>query len=468
MSEIGFEAASFRDRQGRVWLAEGAVYRCLNAQAAADWDVLKNKSFFKEGVREGAIVKTEEVAPENIRGGVPSGDWTKVLEHEKIPFISYPYEWSFGMLKDAGLLQLDLQIQALSDGMTLKDASSFNVQWRGGRPVFIDTPSFERHTEGAPWAGYRQFCQMFLYPLFFQAYKNVPFHPWLRGAIDGITPEQCSRLMSLRDMLRPGVFSHAYLQAKLQSRFSDTDKDVRGDLKSAGFNKDLILTNLRGLKNVVSGLSWGEESSEWAAYGDSHSYTDEDHAAKKDFVRNAVAAKPRRLVWDVGCNRGDFSRIAAESAEYVIAMDADHLVVDRMYRSVVKDGIEKILPLVVNAADASPSLGWNGRERGDLASRGRPDMTLCLALIHHIVISNHVPLPEFVRWLAGLGGGVVVEFVSREDPMVKKLLRNKKDIYDDYSEENLEACLKKAFKIEKRLSLASGTRTLYHAEPLAQ
>jgi hypothetical protein len=112
------------------------------------------------------------------------------------------------MLQDAALLQLDLLIAALDEGMTLKDATPFNAQWIGTRSVFIDTASFTRAEAGIPWLGYRQFCEMFLYPLLLQAYKDVPFHPWLRGSLDGLDAGHVNQLMSLRDRLRPGVFTH--------------------------------------------------------------------------------------------------------------------------------------------------------------------------------------------------------------------------------------------------------------------
>jgi len=169
------------------------------------------------------------------------------------------------------------------------------------------------------------------------------------------------------------------------------------------------------------------------------------------------------LAWDLGANTGTFSRIVAEHAEYVVAMDADHLAVDRLYRSAKRDGLTNLLPMVIDLTDPSPNLGWRGLERKSLLERGRPDLTLCLALLHHLVIGGNIPLPELVAWLAGLGGDLIVEFVTREDARVRQLLRNKTDQYSDYDVGVFEDCLGRHFDVARRFPLASGSRILYHA-----
>jgi len=369
------------------------------------------------------------------------------------------------MLKDAALLSLALLEEALDEGMILKDASAYNVQWSGARPVFIDLPSFERLKPGAPWAGYLQFCRMFLYPLMLQAYKDVPFQPWLRGQLDGIEPTHFARLMSLRDRLRPGVMTHVVLHSKLQATYSAQSGDMRQSLKTAGFNRDLIQANVRGLRRLVDGLTWGAAKSEWSDYAGQNSYEVADREAKMAFVRTAVQSRRWTRVWDLGCNTGDYARIAAENAAYVVAMDADPLCIERLYLKLRAEGNRTILPLVMNLVDASPGLGWRGKERRTLLERGRPDLVLCLALIHHIVLRAHVPLAEFVEALAGLGAALVIEFVTKEDPMARRLLQNKQDDDADYDLPHFEKYLGEKFQIDRRQPLASGTRTLYFATP---
>lgn len=457
------EPGSYRDRHGRILYRDNAVFRVLSRHALKQWNVLTSKDFFQRAMHEGKIVQTKRIEYEKDADSALEGHWASILRHESIPFISYPYEWSFGMLNDVALLQIDLLLTALNEDMILKDSSAFNFQWRGTAPVFIDIPSFEKFTEGEPWIGYRQFCQMFLYPLMLQAYKDISFQPWFRGSIDGLDSEDFYKLMSARDILRRGIFTHAYLQAKAQSKYGNTQQNIKQSLRSAGFNKKMIRNNAKNLQKIIQGLSWKRSRSQWSHYDNEHSYTDSDHEMKKSFVRNVIMSHPWKLVWDIGCNTGIFSRIAAENAEYVVSMDSDHLAIEYLYEGLKKEGNSKILPLVYNVANPSPNLGWRGLERKSLPERGKPDLTLCLALIHHLVITSNIPLREFIDWLAGLGTSLVIEFVTKEDLMVKKLLLNKEDNYQDYEIDYFERCLSESFKITDRKNFQSGTRIIYFA-----
>jgi hypothetical protein len=208
-------------------------------------------------------------------------------------------------------------------------------------------------------------------------------------------------------------------------------------------------------------LQWKRNQSEWSQYACDNSYSVEDQKSKVGFVQAAVQSQTWNLVWDLGCNTGVFSRIAAQNSKYVIAMDGDHLSVEYLYHALKKEGVTNILPLVMNLADSSPGLGWRGLERKSLMERGKPDLVLCLALIHHMVISANIPLHEFINWLAELGCAVVIEFPTKEDPMVKRLLLNKDDQYSEYTVDSFEQNVSRFFKIEKREELTSRTRVLY-------
>ncbi|MBI5020651.1 MAG: class I SAM-dependent methyltransferase [Ignavibacteriales bacterium] len=458
------EPGSFRDRHGRIIYSGGSVYRGISELTLQNWNALIATKFFQPATEQNKLVQTIKVEKNQLSDISIGEGWAAVLKHQVIPFISYPYEWSFGMMKDAALLQLELLEKAIKEDMTMKDATSFNIQWFGANPVFIDIASFENLNPGTPWVGYRQFCEMFLYPLMLQAYKNIHFHPWMRGSIDGIDPEEFNNLMSCRDMFRRGVFVDVYLQSKLQKKYATTTKKVKDDIKSVGFRKEMILSNIRRLTKIVNGLNWKQSKSEWSDYADDNSYSNQDAKFKDDFVRDAVRCKDRNLVWDLGCNTGRFSRIAAEHSKYVVAMDSDHLAIERLYQELKRENCRTILPLVMNLSDASPNLGWRGLERKSLAERGKPDLILALALIHHVVISANIPLAEFIDWLASLGGDLIIEFVTKEDPMVKFLLQNKEDQYNDYELENFEQQLALRFNIVKRLPLNSRTRYLVYGE----
>lgn len=458
-----FDSGSFRDHTSRVFYREGEVCRALNAAALAEWENVARSSALQSALKDGRVIETETTSLGVLPQGATSGEFVGALRHARIPFISYPYEWTFGMLRDAALLHLDLLADLIADDVTIKDGTAYNVQFRGARPVFIDVASFERLDPKLPWAGYRQFCQTFLYPLMLQAYKDVSFHSWLRGALDGIDPVSCCNVMSFRDLFRSGVLTHVYMHAKLQSKYSVNHGPAKRELSGMGFNKQMLAANVSGLRKVVNGLQWRKAQSTWSDYATHNSYTDDDRVRKEAFVQQVAASRLWDLVWDLGCNTGVFSKIASAHARTVVAMDADHLAVERLYRELQRTGPGNILPLVNNLADLSPGLGWRGRERVPLPERGRPQLTLSLALIHHLVLGANIPLQELINWLAGLGTNLVIEFVTKADPMSQALLRNKPDIFTDYVPEAFERYLADAFNIERREPLASGTRTLYYA-----
>jgi hypothetical protein len=441
------------------------VLRALSERGLADWEALAATAFFRGKVAEGKLVATERVAepkglPEELANGTVAG----VLRHERVPVVSYPYEWTFGMLKEAALLELELLLAALDEGLVLKDGSPYNVQWRGTRPTFVDVGSFERLREGEAWAGYRQFCTLVLYPLLLQAYKGVPFQPWLRGSLEGIEPAEMRSLLGFRDRFRRGVLSHVVLHARLERRYAD--RDAKGELARAGFHAELVRANARKLVKLVSRLEWEPGQTAWSGYGEANPYGEADAAAKEAFVREAAGTRRWRLVWDLGCNDGRYTRAAASEAEYTVAVDADVAVVETLFRALRSEGSETILPLVGNVADPSPGLGWRGRERLPLADRGRPELTLCLALVHHVALTANVPVRELLDWLASLRTALVIELPTREDPMVERLLARKAPgANPDYEVETFERALAERWQVDRREVLPSGTRILYGATP---
>ena len=455
------EPGSFRDPESRVFYAGDEVYRALSPDGLADFEALHATALLDDE----RVVRTELAADVSALQGLLVHEPAAVLRHERIPFVSYPYEWTFSMLKDAALVQLDLLLAALGHDLVLKDSTPYNVQFKGGRPVFVDVGSFERLREGEPWVGYRQFCMLYLYPLLLQAVREVPFQPWLRGSLDGITPRQMRGMLSLRDRFRRGVFTNVFLHAKLEDRYADRPGQVKREVRRV-FKKELLVANVRKMRKLVDRLSWNPPESVWTSYGERNTYTDDDARRKDDFVREVARSRDWGLVWDIGCNNGRYARIAAEGARTVVAFDADQGPVELLYRDLRAEGNEGILPLTLNLADPSPGLGWRGLERRALTDRGTPDLVLALALVHHVAIGANVPVKELVDWLASLGSALVIEFPTREDPMVQKLLAPKREgLHPDYEIDFFERCLGEAFDVERSERLESGTRVLYFARP---
>ncbi|MEU7614979.1 class I SAM-dependent methyltransferase [Micromonospora rifamycinica] len=462
---IRAEPGSFRDPANRVFHLGEQVLRGLGPQAAADWRSLAASDFFAGLLAEGKVCGTTAVDPTTL----PDTGWTTVLRHERIPFVSHPYEWSFGMLRDAALLHLEILRRALEAGFTVKDGSAYNLQWRGATPVFIDIGSFAPLVEGEPWAGYRQFCQTLLYPLLLQAHLGVDFQPWLRARVDGIEPDQLRPLFRGVRRLLPGVPTHVHLHGAMQARNATASSSaVTAQLRDAGYSRQLALATVRRLARLVRRLDRRVDGGHWVDYQRTCGYSTRDRAAKESFVAAAVVAGgTARLVLDLGANDGRYARIAARHAAQVVAVEQDPAVVDTLYRALRAEGDRRILPLVMDLADPSPGGGWGGVERAGFAARTHADLVLALAVVHHLAIGRNVPLPAVVDQLVGYvrpGGRLVVEFVHPQDPMARRLFANKPaGIFPDYRRDEFARLLAARCRIERQQDLPSGTRTLYQA-----
>lgn len=412
------------------------------------------------------MIDTERCPPDV---GAPGGDWAATLRHRRLGTVNYPYEWSTTMLRDAALLQLEVTRRALLEGFISKDATSFNVVFEGSRPVFIDVGSFERLRGGEPWAGYRQFCELFLNPLVLQSVVGVPFQPWLRGAPDGIAPSELAPLLRGRHRLNRRLMVHVGLHARAEQRYADSDaeRDVRGDLRRAGFGPKVLLAQLDNLERTVGSLENGDSSSTWSDYSDRAHYDDADLGTKETVVRSAVEQLGPATVLDLGANDGRFSQLAVDhGARRAVAVDSDHLVVDRLYRRLRDKDERRILPLVIDLTDPSPGLGWRNRERAPFIARVRPDLVLCLAVVHHLALTDNVPFEMIVELLADFDAPVVVEFPLRDDPMAARLLARKRaGLFDHYDAPSWEAALGRRFEVTERTVLPSGRRVLYRARP---
>ncbi len=464
-----YEPGSFRDPDSAVFTAGGKVLRGLSGHAADDWERLSGTDFFPRLTASGQIVRTsvhEGEAPPSPRGQ----PWARVLEHERIPVVSYPYEWPFAMLRAAAVLHLEVLAAALDEGLSLKDGTAYNVQFVGSRPTFIDIGSFEAST--GPWPGYRQFCQTMLFPLMVQAHLGVPYQPLLRGAIDGLSASDVAGMFSGLRRFRKGVLRNVTLHSVLERKVTTASETVKSDLKSSGFSTELakattknLLKLVRSLEVAKRGSAGDDQHSVWSDYRDTCSYSDDDAKAKQAFVRAALAEGDHRVVLDLGANDGEYSLIAAELADQVVAVDGDEKVIDLLYRRLHAAGEEKVLPLVMNLVDPSGGIGWRNRERAPFVERVHPDVTLALALVHHLTIAANVPLPEVVAWLASFGGRVVVEFPHVDDVQVKRLLANKPaGLFDDYRRDAFEALLAEHFLVQRHETLPGGTRTIYLVE----
>ena len=450
------DPGSFRDPASRVVFQGDRVLRLLDDRGLEAWKEVSGAHFFTNAISAGQIIETEESSTDHP-------GYSGTLHHPRLQLITYPYEWTFSMLKDAALLQLDLLAAALPEGVTIKDATPFNIQFRKGKPVFIDIGSFEPYREGEPWIGYRQFTRQFLFPLLLRAWVGIPHRIWMRGDFEGPTAAQMKQLLSTGKRMKPAALMHVSLQARMEERLSG--EAVRGDLKEAGFSADLILANVRKLRSLIESLEWAPDVEGWSDYT-ACDHVGRDRDTKGQFLRETLERHNPAMVADLGANDGFFTAIAMESGALGVAIDGDEPVLDGLYkRAKGKD----IAVVVSDLTNPSPSMGWAGKERPGLFDRVRPDLLIAYGLIHHLIYTASIPPRTVLDWFRSFNCPVVVEYVSPADEMVTKLTANKLDaeLHPGRSEDEFRALVSEEFEVAAERRLEGGTRILFELVPVS-
>lgn len=457
MSMVQADPASFRDPGGRVFLEGSRVLRAVMQPNAAAYEAARAEDLYARLAGDGLLLPAHEIGLGQL--GSQAEGAVHALEHPRIPFVSYPYEWSFAAHRAAALLHLDLHLAALKSGFTLSDATAYNVQFEGTRPVFIDHLSLRPYRDGEFWAGHRQFCMQFLNPLlFWSAFGTAP-NAWFRGSLEGIAPEDLAPLLPIRRKLSWTVFTNVVAQASLQRRaMSRRPSEARlrqGRLPHAAF-----VAMLTGLRRYIAGLKGPAGDTVWADYAGANSYSGTQADEKRRFVQEMVERVRPAMLFDLGCNSGDYSAAALDAgAGYVVGFDYDHAALDRAFDRFGRDG-RPVLPLWLDAANPSPSQGWAQAERRGLQQRGPADALIALAFIHHIVIGRNVPLPMALDWLMEMAPVGVIEFPSKADPMVQRLLSLREDIFPDYTEGRFLTAIRDRANIVSSRHLSDGGRLL--------
>lgn len=462
MTAVSVHPASFRDPSGFLFERDDTLYRQVNASCQPHYDHLMRSGLYRELTERNLLIPHAEMK------AIPAaGDGAyKILQPERIPFISYPYEWCFGQLKSAALLTLELAREALKFGMTLKDAGAYNAQFRQGRPVWIDTLSFELYEEGKPWIAYRQFCQHFLAPLALMSQRDIRLRNLLLAHLDGIPLDLACRLLPARSWLSAGLALHLRLHAKAQSRYADTPlASHRGQLSRGAF-----LKLLSSLEAAVQGLRWEPAKTAWSGYYEKDAPSEAVRERKKKIIEDWVGQiqPPPRTAWDLGANTGWFSRVLSRRGIHTLALDSDPACVEENYRQLLQAGETHLLPLWVDLTNPTPSLGWENLERDSLLKRGPADLVLALALVHHLAIGNNLPLQRIADFLSRLGRWLIVEFVPPEDPQVQRLLaRRGTGNLHRYGATQAEEAFSERFTVRKKAALPGSERTLYLMEKQA-
>ncbi len=445
--------SSFRDPSGFLFYRDGSIYRRVNEIYRENYDHLIDSGLYETLVEANLLIPHLEVDASHA----PADGAYKIIKPELIPFISYPYEWCFSQLKNAALTTLEIQKKSMEFGMSLKDCSAYNIQFRDGKPVLIDTLSFEKYREGQPWVAYRQFCRHFLAPLALMSYKDIRLNQLFRIYMDGVPLDLSGSLLPLRTRFKFSLLNHIHLHAKSQKYYADKTVNT-SDLKMSRLS---FLGIVDSLESAIKKLKWKPRGTEWAEYYENTNYSSDALVHKSRLVSEFFDEISPKIVWDLGANEGLFSRIVSKKGIQTISFDMDPVAVEKNYLKCIEDGETNVLPLLLDLTNPSPDIGWENRERMSLLKRGPADAVLALALIHHLAIFNNLPFHKIAFFFNKVCDSLIIEFIPKSDSKVKILLANRKDIFPDYSQRAFEDEFSVYFTIINSAKIKDSERFLY-------
>jgi hypothetical protein len=444
---------SFRDPSGFVFKWEGQPYRQVNKIYQNNYDHLMRCGLYEDLVNCGLLIPHSEI--ESFR--VPETAY-KIIKPEVIPVISYPYEWCFSQLKDAALTTIKIQKKSLDYGMSLKDASSYNIQFYRGTPILIDTLSFEKYIKDQPWIAYLQFCQHFLSPLALMSYTDIKLNQLLSIFLDGIPLRMASSLLPFHSRLKLSLLTHIHLHAKTQYYFADKTINRK---KSHKFGQLAFEGLLDNLESAINGLHWHAGNTEWADYYSDTNYSEAAFRNKEQIVTQFLNKTKPQLVLDIGANTGFFSKICSDMGIATVSIDLDPAAVEKNYLDCRIRKDPYILPLCLDITNPSPAIGWENQERMSFLERNPADTTIALALIHHLAISNNLPLEKIAQFFHKISKSLIIEFIPKSDSQVQRLLSNREDIFPDYCQEAFEKEFIKYFTVKTSTKISNCDRVLY-------
>lgn len=452
-----FCSGSFRDPSGVVFLEEDAAYRKINTCYAQEWDYIASSGFWDYAVANNLVLPFEEAEP--------ADDCYKIIKSPLLPFVSYPYEWSFGQYKAAALHTLDVLDASLRFGLVLKDATAYNIQFIGTKPVFIDHLSFEKYEAGKPWKAYLQFCKHFLAPLALMATKGLSCNRLMECWIDGLPLDLTSALLPFKTKFSLNLGIHIHLHSRLQEKYGDARK-AKQKIDEINLKNESIQKLSASLRYAINSLSLPSAiKTEWGDYYNDTNYTETAQKAKMDILEKIASENPHKaLAVDLGANQGNYSQFLSRYYDTVLALDIDYIAVEKFYQRLVKDNNSKIIPLVFDLGNPSPNIGWANTERMTFSQRCKASYVSALALVHHLVFTAGIPLHKIAEYFSSLlmkDGILVFEFVPLEDSQVKRLLAARENMWEDYNSSSLKEYFAEYFSLEAEFSIPESARTIY-------
>lgn len=460
MKPIHINSGSFRDPAGFIYEKEGIIFRQVNKCYSEDFEALQSSGLLNSLQKHGYLINHQNV--DLCQNTFDSGAY-RIIQPERIPYISYPFEWSFSQLKDAALLTLEIQKESLIYGFVLKDANAYNIQFLRGKPVFIDTLSFEKYKEGDPWVAYGQYCRHFLASLALMSYSDICLNQLLKIHLDGIPLPLTTRLLPFSAFINIGLFMHLRVHANAISHIArkyELHVSKSTLMSQPSISKNGLFGIIDSLKRTISNLRW-EPKTPWIKYYENTNYTENSFKEKKRVVETTMRTVRPKIVWDFGSNIGEFSRIVSKFNAQVIAFDMDPGAVEQNYAFCKEVNEINVLPLLMDFTNPTPGLGWCNNERLSFTQRGSADLILALAIIHHLAIGNNLPLSMIANFFSQRCRYLLIEFVPKTDSQVQRMLRIRRDIFSDYSEEGFLTSFLAFFSVEYRMQLVDSDRILF-------
>lgn len=439
--KIEREYASYKDPDGYVFYEENKVFRKVNSTFVDQYNSLKQSGIYKTLIDQGLLIPfTDSHTEEGL-----------FLEVTRVPVITYPYEWGFEQLKAAALLHLDILEICLNNNAILKDASPFNVQFHNNKPVFIDILSIETLEVGVAWNAYRQFCEFFLAPLLLSNYFPGNWNKQLMIHLEGIPLKEAAALLPYKARFNSLSLMHIIAHSKFATK-------TEGSKKTATISKEKTLSIIKHLKVGISELKAKQQISNWSSYETEVPYTTNEFADKKSRIEKWIADKKYNTVLDIGANHDVFVDLFKNKTNNIIAIDNDAVVIDQLYRK-QKDAAANFIPLHVDISMVSPALGINLKERAAFFDRVKADITIALAVIHHLFQSRNIPLNYIADIFQSFSKELIIEFVSEEDEQFIKIKNpNNKWVYNKQS---FEEAFSVYFNIHEVVEIKKGKRFLY-------
>ena len=457
------EPGSFRDPAGNIFYQNGKIFRILSTLGEKRISfILKNK-ILEKSIKKKFLVNTSVLNEgDKIKNNIYQENI--ILEHEEIPFISYPYEWSFSQLKEAAIFHLDFNLFLLENNVNLIDSSAYNVQFIDNQPIFIDVLSMKEYKDGTPWEGHKQFCENFLNPLILKSKKGIKFNNWFKGNIEGIETSELNKILNLFDKFSYNIFVHVHLLNKLEEKFKNKKSLKLNSVRKTFLSKNQLMAMMKQLRNFISKLKDHKSISTWDTYSIENSYSNSAENEKKEIVRKFFIKNRFNLVCDLGCNDGEYSEIALNnSCNRVIGFDFDLNAIEKAFIRSKKKNLN-FLPLYFDASNPSTKLGWNENERKSFKERANFDGLIALAFEHHLAIAKNIPLKDVIKWLTSLAPKGLIEFIPKDDDTIQKMLELKGDIFKNYNMENFENYLSLYCKIISKNYIKETKRIIYEYE----